>query len=366
MKRIAAAALILVLLFSLSSAYAGSAGTAADPFVSLSYLNGVYKQQLLTEIEQRYKLDFSKVYDNKLEELQTIGRVLKITAGGDATYSLTSSFKQFSMPFGKAVSLVTGSSIILMSGSAYVSIEAGTVINVSTGESVPSNSELKLNQRYFCVEATSVIISSYADSVCLIDGFYKTDGVSAVAPPVFLDVNPSDWFYAAVDYVYNRGLFTGTGANTFSPSTSMNRAMFVTVLHRLAGTPGVTGASKFSDVTDQAQYYYNAVIWANANGIVTGFDNGTFQPGTNITREQMAVIMYRFAQGNGVYMDGGNTSVYDAFPDKGSVSDFAVDAMRWAAANGIINGSDGKLAPKATASRAQVAQIIYNYCQKFG
>jgi hypothetical protein len=140
--------------------------------------------------------------------------------------------------------------------------------------------------------------------------------------------------------------------------------MFVTVLHRLAGKPAVTAASAFPDVADTSQYYYSAVIWANANLIVTGYSDGKFHPNDSITREQMALIIWRYATSAGYDTTPSNTSIYDSFSDKGSVSAYAQDAMKWATSAGVINGSDGKLIPKSTATRAQVAQIVLNFCQK--
>jgi hypothetical protein len=139
--------------------------------------------------------------------------------------------------------------------------------------------------------------------------------------------------------------------------------MFVTVLYRLDGMPSVADAGEFPDVSDPLQYYYGAVGWANSSGVVMGYDYGLFRPSAFITREQMAVIMRRYASYKGVETDGAGESAYDAFPDVGAVSSYAGDDMRWAVGAGILNGSDGRLLPGETATRAQVAQIVLNFCE---
>jgi hypothetical protein len=200
----------------------------------------------------------------------------------------------------------------------------------------------------------------------LVDGFYYLYGETApVRRLPFIDVSERDWFYAAVEFVFRGGLYQGTSANTFSPYTPMTRGMFVTVLHRVDRLPATGPGGIFSDVTDPSQYYYNAVTWANANGIVTGYPDGTFRPDDSITREQMAVTMYRYALYKGRDTSAPN-AVFDTFPDRGEVSDYAVAALRWAASWRVINGSDGRILPQNTATRAEVAQITLNYIDRIG
>jgi hypothetical protein len=164
-----------------------------------------------------------------------------------------------------------------------------------------------------------------------------------------------------VDYVYKSALFSGTAADKFSPAAPMTRGMFVTVLYRLDGKPSASGEVSFSDVGDASQYYYDAVRWASASGVVNGYDDGTFRPNASVTREQMAAIMYRYATFKGVDVAASDDSAFDAFSDRGSVSAYAETAVRWAAARRVINGSDGKLNPAGDAPRAQVAQIVLNF-----
>ena len=174
----------------------------------------------------------------------------------------------------------------------------------------------------------------------------------------FTDVSTSDWFYDDVAFVYKNGLFSGTGSRSFSPNASMTRAMLVTVLYRLEGEPAVTGRSSFTDVRSGA-YYEKAVIWAAANGIVTGTDSTSFSPDAKVTREQLAAILFRYAQYRKLDTDA--SAKLNSFTDADSVSAYASEALGWAVSEGLINGASGKLMPKGDATRAQVAAILHRF-----
>lgn len=174
----------------------------------------------------------------------------------------------------------------------------------------------------------------------------------------FTDVSTSDWFYDDVAFVYENGLFSGTDSRSFSPNASMTRAMLVTVLYRLEGEPTVTGRSSFTDVRSGA-YYEKAVIWAAANGIVTGTDSTSFSPDAKVTREQLAAILYRYAQYRKLDTDA--SAKLNSFTDADSVSAYASEALGWAVSESLINGASGKLMPKGDATRAQVAAILHRF-----
>ncbi len=189
---------------------------------------------------------------------------------------------------------------------------------------------------------------------------------SAVAPVwvnPFIDVKSGDWFYDAVVFVVEQKLFQGTSATTFSPDEPMTRAMLVTVLHRLAGTPAVATANSFTDVQED-QWYTDAVIWANTNGIVNGYGDGRFGINDNITREQMAAILYRYAGKNGY--DASASGELDQFSDSGHVSTYALEAMKWATGSNLIGGKEGGvLDSSGNATRAEVATILQRFVQAF-
>ena len=176
-----------------------------------------------------------------------------------------------------------------------------------------------------------------------------------LAPGVFTDVPAGHWASEAIAYVTGQGYFNGTSETTFGPSVPMSRAMLATVLWRMEGQPAPTGANAFTDVA-AGQWYTDAVTWAAEQGIVTGTGNGLFDPNGNITREQLAVMLYRYAGGAAAGAD------LSAYPDASSVSSWAVEAMGWAVSNGILSGNEaGQLNPGGAATRAEVAQMLLNY-----
>lgn len=199
-------------------------------------------------------------------------------------------------------------------------------------------------------------------SAVTVTGSFKAETPAPAALP-FTDVKSGDWFYPAVKYAYAQGLMTGTSATTFAPNGTMNRAMIVTVLYRLEKSPAVTGASKFTDVP-AGQWYSDAVAWAAANKIVNGYDETTFGPMNAVTREQMAAILFRYEQVKGLE----NVTLEEnlnRFPDQNKISAYAIPALQWAVGQKIINGNaDGTLDPTGTATRAQVAQIFTNLLNK--
>lgn len=199
-------------------------------------------------------------------------------------------------------------------------------------------------------------------SAVTVTGSFKAETPAPVALP-FTDVKSDNWFYDAVKYAYAQGLMTGTSATTFAPNGTMNRAMIVTVLYRLEKSPAVTGASKFTDVP-AGQWYSDAVAWAAANKIVNGYDETTFAPMNAVTREQMAAILFRYEQVKGLE----NVTLEEnlnRFPDQNKISAYAIPALQWAVGQKIINGNaDGTLDPTGTATRAQVAQIFTNLLNK--
>jgi S-layer homology domain. len=186
-----------------------------------------------------------------------------------------------------------------------------------------------------------------------------TISANAVSVSDFHDVKQGNWFYGAVDYAVSHDLFMGTGSNTFSPDKPMTRGMFVTVLGRKSGidTSRFTSVT-FSDVK-QNDYFAPYVTWASENGIVAGVGNNRFAPHENITREQMAAMLFRYAATtqNDVSYSPDN---WFGFSDYGKVSAYAVTSMKWATSHHIIMGSGGKMSPGGTATRAEVAQVFMN------
>lgn len=177
----------------------------------------------------------------------------------------------------------------------------------------------------------------------------------------FTDVAKDAWYYNSVKYVYENDMMKGTEDTLFSPNTSITRGMIVTILYRLEQQPAVTADKLFADVADDA-YYSKAIAWAAANDIVAGYDNGNFGPNDTITREQLAAILYRYANYKGY--DVSAKADLTKYPDYNQISSYAVNAMTWANAEGLIGGTDkGTLDPKGDASRAQAATILMRFCE---
>ena len=159
-------------------------------------------------------------------------------------------------------------------------------------------------------------------------------------------------------FAVNNGLLIGTSYSTFEPNTTLTRAMAATVLYRLDGKPEATEKADFKDVAE-GEWYTEAVAWAQNTGIVNGYEDNTFRPDQKISREEMAVMLVRYAKYKGV--DVTPKGDLSKFPDRASVSAWAKDAITWCVDNGIINGSDGKIVPQSNATRAQFAAIIARF-----
>lgn len=183
--------------------------------------------------------------------------------------------------------------------------------------------------------------------------------VPAVPTITYSDVTKADWFYEDVNFVSAAGLMNGVGGGLFSPYTTCNRAMIVTILHRLEGTPAAEDAG-YDDVVN-GSYYAAAVNWAHKNGIVNGYGNGKFGPEDTITHEQLITILYRYAQYKGY--DTAASAELNGYADADALSDWAKAAMMWASAKQVYTGVDGKLDARSGATRARVAACLTGFCQ---
>lgn len=212
---------------------------------------------------------------------------------------------------------------------------------------------------------TVVRILSYCDYTAedLPASFDKFDSAD-----IFVDLKVNDWSKDGIDYVVSHGYMNGTGnGTTFDQTGTMTRAMIVSVLYRIAGSPAPEGGNPFTDLQADQTWYHNAVVWAYENGIVTGTGATTFSPTGAVTREQMATFISRFAAYMGYDVETEND--ISSFPDFSSVNSWAVKGLAWANDNGIITGavSGGVtiIAPQGEATREQVATILMRFCEKF-
>lgn len=260
------------------------------------------------------------------------------SSGGSAstTYTLT-----FETNGGNAISKVTKNK--------------GTTIDLA--QYAPAKSGATFEGWYADKGLTKKITSVKLDANTTVYAKWTEAPVSGLP---FGDVKSADWFYNDVKYVYEKGMMAGTAADVFAPNATTTRAMIVTILYRLEGSPAVTGTSAFVDVP-AGQWYTDAVNWAAANQIVKGTSATTFAPNDSITREQMAAILYRYAQYKGY--DVTKKADLSGYSDNGQVSAYAKDALAWANAAKLINGvTNTTLAPQGNATRAQVSAILHRFC----
>ena len=186
----------------------------------------------------------------------------------------------------------------------------------------------------------------------------KPEETKPVSELPFVDVDVDDWFYENVLYVYKNGIMNGTSDTTFAPNATLTRGMVVTVLYRLEKEPEVTFSGAFTDVAE-SDWYGKAVEWAAANGVVNGYGDGKFGPNDAVTVEQLAAILYRYAQLKGYDVTAQNDLT--AFADAADVSEYAVEAVKWAVASDLIASTNGLLNAKTNATRAQVAFALHHF-----
>ena len=177
----------------------------------------------------------------------------------------------------------------------------------------------------------------------------------------YRDVDTSAWYHEAVDYVLVNGLMSGYGNGVFGPNDHLSRAQLCQILYNKEGQPAATGGSAFTDVANGA-WYFDAVTWAAENGIVGGYGNGLFGSEDNITREQLAAILYRYAQAKGYDVSVGEDTNILSYTDTLEISEYAIPAMQWACGAGIIQGNGGYLNPQGDATRAEIATMLMRFC----
>ena len=216
------------------------------------------------------------------------------------------------------------------------------------------NKDLKVTKR-----SETTYTFHMADSKVTVEASFAKDGTVQQPDTRFDDVAKSAWYYNAVEYVAENGIMSGVSAREFAPNAGFSRAMLAQTLYAMSGKPAVKAEETFADVAANA-WYADAVNWAAEKGYVSGVGDGKFAPDASVTREQMALILYRYAGS-----PDASGMVLREFADGDSVSAYAVDAIRWAVHEGLISGMENNtLAPQGTATRAQVAQILMNFHQK--
>jgi hypothetical protein len=210
---------------------------------------------------------------------------------------------------------------------------------------------------------SSYTFSAVTSSHTLSAAFGKTSGVAgAVWKNPFKDVAEGDWFYDAVQYVAQRGLMTGTAADLFGPNDAVTRGMAVTILWRMSGDKG-RYANTFNDVA-AGSYYETAAAWASSKGIASGTGGGRFEPDAFVTRQDLAVMLWRYAKLRGMDVSVGEDTNILSYDDAITVSEYAYAALQWACGSGLLHGdTSNHLNPRGTASRAETAAILQRFAK---
>ncbi|MGN0968588.1 MAG: S-layer homology domain-containing protein [Oscillospiraceae bacterium] len=355
-KLIAAAVLTALLAAALGAALAAP-GTDSDPFITLSYLTDTYYAQAEQAMLERARAGTAGTEQAAFDKLDALAEGYLDRAGGR---SYADGFLRLSLACGDRLELTTGTGLLYEAGQVYLSFAQGTLVDVTDGSTVSTGGALQSGHRYVAAENTACSLIVHSDAAYLsVQGYYDLERTGETYTP-FTDLTPDDWYCNDVRFVYENKLFQGMTATTFSPKAKMNRAMLATVLYRLAGAGGGVPSAGFTDVAP-GDWYADAVNWAANMGIVTGMGDGTFAPNANVTREQMAAMLYRYAR-DYLGMQITPSGDLSAFPDRAKVSSWAEDALSWAVGQGIMNGYDnGTLSPGGTASRAEVAAMLRRF-----
>ena len=340
-KKLLTAALALVLL-SAGIAAAFSAGQS-ETLVSASYLSGVFWSDLKATVKQEVDRDTSFILSDA---------VAQAGQGKGSAFSAQSGVN------GDRVVGITGSGMVWASGSALV--QSGALIDATVGAELAVGNGLAAGHRYLAGSDVVLVVSS--DSAQWMgEGQWTTTHGDPVQPPAslpFTDVAQGAWYYDDVAFVYRNQLFNGDSPTRFAPDDRMQRCMMTTVLHRLAGKPAVGYSTLFRDIPD-GQWYTQGTIWAGTLGVVSGVEPGRFDPFANVTRQEIAAILHRYAEKMGY--DVSASASLAGFRDGGTVASWGTRAMSWAVGAGILNGSSGALLPNGDATRAEVAAMLHRF-----
>ena len=364
-------ALVLCICIAIGAVVSvSSAVSQTNTLISKSYLESVYRQELQVLISGRVGTGLAAVRSAALQALNFVAESYRSQlkpAGENEPDWLVSGDLVAQIGVAKdTITLNVGSSLIWTGGSA--SFE-GVLIDTTSGEET-SNGTLAVNHRYVAPQQTVITVTS-DNAAWSAEGEWLTSGKNVeedpVDPPVdppapaivFIDVPEGVWYYDAVYYVAEHGLFQGTGGNAFSPDMTMTRGMLTTVLHRMAGSPEVTYSPVFTDVPD-GTWYTTGTVWAGQNGIVSASESGEFKPNDVVTREQIALMLYNYANLFG--FDTSGRGDLSGFKDEAGISAWARDAFSWSVSVGLFQGNDlNQLMPSHGATRSQIATLLQRF-----
>lgn len=353
--------LALALLFVCTPTLAAS-GTGKAP-VSLSYLKNTFFPALEDGIRERADEGTRDVLDTAKQRVDELGEAhLQERSRPRPVWTVSDTFQAAPVKGGDVLTLAEGAGLLWQAGSAAAAGKG--LVDVTAGSEVPEGGALEVRHRYLCaVEGGCVDVKVRSDAAAAAaEGRWAlTSNGQDVSR--FYDLCSDEWYYSAARWAVSEGVIRGIAPSTFGLTGKVNRATIATMLYRMEkGTP-VPYQGKFTDVPAK-QWYTAAVEWAAANKIVVGTGNKSFSPFLESTREQIIVMLYRYAKHLG--MDVSADGSLDDFPDGDSVSSWAKKAMVWAVDTGIYQGTDGgSLSPQESPSRAEIVCILHlfhNWC----
>ncbi len=342
-KKLLAGALVLTLLTG--GTLAAYSASQSEVLVSRSYINGIFWSDLKATVKQEVVRDTTAFYN-------------EIAAQAGQSGGSSNSFAARTGVNGDIVTGTTGSGLIWTSGNGLV--RSGALVDATTGSEVAVGGTLSVGHRYLAGTDVTLVVSSGA-AQWMAEGQWTVTAGKPVQPPVelpFTDVDQGAWYHNDVVYVYQNKLFNGESPTSFEPESRMQRCMMTTVLHRLAGEPAVSYAALFRDIPE-GEWYTAGTVWAGSMQVVSGVEPGRFDPFSNVTRQEIAVILYRYAEKMGY--DVSASASLSGFRDAGTVASWGQQAMFWAVGVGILNGSDGMLLPDGFATRAEVAAMLHRF-----
>ncbi len=358
MRRPLAAACAAALLVSMACGV--YALTEEDSLVSLSYITDIFIPDTVKQGSQQAEDTLRATYDAAKEDLDDVnGELMEQATGSRGSYSTDLHPRE--VRNGDILTVETGAGVLMYVGSARVTHD-GAFIDVTDGVEVPSGGELVSGHRYLVGEDTLADVVIHSGLARLgVQGSYELDSVGGTDVP-FTDLGSDDWYYEAVGYVYNAGLFAGVGEDRFAPHLTMDRAMLMTAFYRLAGSPEremEQAAASFADVPESA-WYYKFVRWAATQEITAGIGDNKFGPNVQLTREQVVTLLYSFAtRYMGKTMDG--RADVTAYSDYDKSSQWARDALSWAVHYGVLDSSwagENTLGGHQLADRAEVSAML--------
>ena len=331
---------------------AGAVGSSDDPLVSVSYLY----QRFTGLMQQAFNASLSAQLNETGEKFDA--RLSRITFPQTEEGNFAPQYTWLDLADGEVVELKAFASFVLLQGEGKLMVLEGEVLDLYTGSSVPDGSLLTANHRYLAAEASKARIRVFGDDAAgMVDGVYLVDQESTLPlEEQFLDVSDGFWAAPYIWRLYEMGVVNGVETHRFAPGVLVTRGAFVTILGRLTGIDTAAYAQvPFTDVQGE-DWYGPYVAWAAETGITLGFEDGSFRPGDNISREQLAVMLQRYIGAFGLEL---TLEEKAAFSDEETVSDWALTAVNTLRDAGLMNGrGDNRFEPKGTATRAEICAVV--------